>query len=95
MHTHAHTHTFFVIVAYDGVLDDITETEANTELFPGAGGRGSGLDCALLALHALLPLVVRPNLVTAHPPDQSLALANRKRLQKTLVYLHVLTEDVT
>lgn len=87
-------HTFFVVMANDGVLYDIGGAEADAVLF-AMGGRGSNLDSTLLALKVLLPLVVRPYLVAAHPPDQALALANGERLQKTLVYLHVLTKDIT
>ena len=86
--------TFFVVMANDGILYDVGEAEANAVLL-AVGGRGSYLDSALLALKALFPLVVRPNLVAAHPPDQPLALANGERLQQTLVYLHVLTKDIT
>lgn len=81
-------------MANDGVLYDISEAEADVVLL-AVGGRGSNFDSTLLALKALLPLVVRPYLVTAHPPDQPLALANGERLQETLVYLHVLTKDIT
>lgn len=78
----------------DGILYDISEAEADVGLL-AVGGRGSDLAASLLALQALLSLVIRPDLVAAHPPDQPLALADGERLQQTLVYLHVLTKDVT
>lgn len=81
-------------MANDGVLHGVGEAEADVSPL-GAGGRRSNLDPALLALKALFPLVVRPYLVTAHPPDQPLALADGEGLQQTLVYLHVLTKDIT
>lgn len=81
-------------MANDGILYDIGEAEADAVLL-AVGGRGSNLDSTLLALKAPFPFVVRPYLVTAHPPDQPLALANGERLQQTLVYLHVLTKDIT
>lgn len=81
-------------MANDGILYDVGEAEADV-VFLAVGGRGSNLAVTLLALKALFPLVVRPYLVTAHPPDQPLALANGERLQQTLVYLHVLTKDIT
>ncbi len=81
-------------MANDGILYDIGDTEADTGLL-AAGRRGSNLDATLLALKALFPLIVRPYLVAAHPSDQPLALANGERLQQTLVYLHVLTKDIT
>lgn len=86
--------TFFVVVANDGILHDISGAKTDAVLL-AMGCRGSDLDSTLLALKVLLPLVVRPYLVTAHPPDQALALADGERLQKTLVYLHVLTKDIT
>lgn len=92
--THIHLHTFFVIMANDGILYDISEAEADVVLL-AVGGGGSNLDATLLPLKALFPLVVRLYLVTAHPLDQPLALANGERLQQTLVYLHVLTKDIT
>lgn len=81
-------------MANDSILYDISQAEADAMLL-AVCGRGSNLDSTLLALKALFPLVVRPYLVTAHPPDQPLALANGERLQQTLVYLHVLTKDIT
>lgn len=93
-HTCIHIHTFFVVMANDGILYDISEAEADVVLL-AVGRWGFNLDATLLALKALFPLVVRPNLVTAHPPDQPLALANGERLQQTLVYLHVLTKYIT
>ena len=81
-------------MANDGILYYIGEAEVDTVLL-AVGGRRSNLGSTLLALKTLFPLVVRPYLVTAHPPDQPLALANGERLQQTLVYLHVLTKDIT
>lgn len=91
---HAHTPTFFVIMVNDGILYNIITAEADVVLL-AVGGQGSNLASTLLVLEALFPLIVGPYLVTAHPPDQPLALANGKRLQQTLVYLHVLTKDIT
>lgn len=90
----SHSHTFLVVVAHNGVLDDISRAELDAGLPPMAG-RGSDLEATLLALKTLLSFIVRPYLVAAHPADQSLALANGKRLQQTLVYLHILTKDIT
>lgn len=81
-------------MANDSILYDISDAEADVVLL-AVGGRGSNLDCTLLALKALFPLIVRSYLVTAHPPHQPLALANGERLQQTLVYLHVLTKNIT
>lgn len=78
----------------DGILYNIDGPEADVMLL-AVRGQGSNLDSTLLALKALFSLIVRPYLFTAHPPDQPLALANGKRLQQTLVYLHVLAKDVT
>ena len=81
-------------MANDGILYDIGEAKVDMVLL-AVGGQGSNFDSTLLALEGFLPLIVRPYLVTAHPPDQPLALANGERLQQTLVYLHVLTKDIT
>lgn len=81
-------------MANDGILYDISEAKANALLL-AVSGWGSDLYTTLLPLQALFPFVVCPYLVTAHPPDQPLALANGERLQQTLVYLHVLTKDIT
>lgn len=78
----------------DGILQDICKAEADAVLL-AVGRQGSNLDAALLALKGLFSLVVSPYLVTAHPSNQPLALANGERLQQTLVYLHVLTKDIT
>ena len=93
-HKSTHIHTFFVIMADDGILQDIGKAEADSVLL-AVGGQGSNLDAALLALKGLFSLVVSPYLVAAHPSNQPLALANGERLQQTLVYLHVLTKDIT
>lgn len=82
-------------MADDGVLDDVGQAEADTALLAVGRGQGLGLGSALLALEAPLPLIVRPHLVAAHPPDQPLALADGEGLQQALVDLHVLAEDVT
>lgn len=82
-------------MADDGILNDISQAEADAGLLAVAGGWGFHLEATLLALEALLPLVVCSDLVAAHPPDQALALANGQGLQQALVYLHVLTKDVT
>lgn len=93
-HTCIHIHTFFVIIANDGVLDDISEAEVDVVLLV-VGGWGSDLNATLLPLKTPFSLVVCLYLVTAHPLDQPLALANGERLQQTLVYLHVLTKNIT
>lgn len=93
-HTCDLTHTFFVVMTNDGILYDISGTEADAMLL-AVGRWGFNFDATLLALKALFSLVIRPDLVTAHPPDQPLALANGERLQQTLVYLHVLTKHIT
>lgn len=79
-------------MANDGILYDITDIEVDAVLL---GRRASDLDAALLTLEALFTLVIGPHLVTTHPPDQPLPLTNGERVQQTLVYLHVLTKDVT
>lgn len=94
-HTHVGAPTFFVVPADDGVPHAVGAAESDAALLAAGGGRRSRPDSTLLAPEALFPLVVRPYLVTAHPPDQPLALADGERLQQTLVYLHVLTEDIT
>lgn len=81
-------------MADDGILYDICAFEADPVLL-AVVGRGLRLNSTLLALKALLPLIICPDLVTAHPPDQPLALADGERLQQTLVYLHVLTKHIT
>lgn len=86
--------TFFVVMAHDGIPYDVSEAEPDAGLPPMAG-RGSDLGATLLTLKTLLSFVVSPYLIAAHPPDQSLALADGKRLQQTLVYLHILTKDIT
>lgn len=58
-------------------------------------GRASDLHASVLTLKTLLSFIVRLYLVTAHPADQSLALADGKGLQQTLVYLHILAKDIT
>lgn len=90
-----HTRTVFVVVADDGVLDDISQAKTDAALVAVAGGRGLDLGAALLSLEAPLPLVVGPHLVATHPPDQTLALADGEGLQQALVNLHVLAEYVT
>lgn len=78
----------------DGILYDIGEAELDAGL-PPVAGRSSDLDATLLTLKTLLSFIVSPDLVAAHSPDQPLALADGKRLQQTLVYLHILTKDIT
>lgn len=90
----SHSHTFFVVVAHNGILYDISGAELDAGL-PPVAGCSSGFGGALLPLKTLLPFIVGPDLVAAHPADQSLALAHGKRLQQTLVYLHILTKDIT
>lgn len=92
--TPSHSHTFFVVMAHDGVLYDIVAAELDA-MSPAVAGWGPDLDATLLALKTLLSFVVSPYLVAAHPPHQSLPLADGKRLQQTLVYLHILTKDIT
>lgn len=81
-------------MANDGILYDIGEAEADMVLLAVAG-RDSNFISTLLTLKVLFPFIVCPYLVTAHPFNQPLALAYRERLQQTLVYLHVLTKDIT
>lgn len=81
-------------MAHNGILYDISAAELDP-MSPAAAGWGSDLDATLLTLKTLLSFIVSPYLVAAHPPDQSLALAEGKRLQQTLVYLHILTKDIT
>lgn len=81
-------------MANDGVLNDIGEAKADVMLF-AVGRRDPNFDPTLLSLKVLFSFIVCPYLVTAHPSDQPLALAYGERLQQTLVYLHVLTKDIT
>lgn len=59
--------TLFIIVAYDGVLEDVRDGEAD------------GLFLALTAQRFLGPftLVVCTQLITTHPPHQPLPLPQR------------------
>lgn len=81
-------------MAHDGVLYDVSAAELDVT-FPPVAGWVSDLDTTLLALKTLLSFIVSPYLVAAHPPDQPLALPDGERLQQTLVYLHILTKDIT
>lgn len=83
--------TFFVIVAYYGVLEDVWEREVDGVFLAMV----AAWFVAALLLQCALPLIIRPQLVTPHAPHQPLPLTQRQRLQQTLVYLHVLPEDVT
>lgn len=76
---------------YDGVLNDVWRRKADPLLF-AVGGPGLG---EALLLQRPLSLIVEPQLLAPHPPHQPLTLAQRQRLQQTLVYLHVLPEHVT
>lgn len=81
-------------MANDCILNEVGVPEADAML-PAVGGWGSNFDSTLLPFKVLFPFVICPYLVTAHPFDQALALANWERLQQTLVYLHVVTKNVT
>lgn len=81
-------------MAHDGVLYDVVAAELDA-MSPAVAGCCSDLDATLLTLKTLLSFIVRPDLVAAHPPHQPLPLADGKRLQQTLVYLHILTKDIT
>lgn len=84
--------TFLVVVAHDCILEDVGQAEADPVLLAGSG-TGPG---ARLLLKGPLALIVRPNLVAAHPSDQPLPLAQGQRVQQTLVDLHVVgAKDVT
>lgn len=71
-------------MAYDGVLEGVGQTEVDGAGPPVSGpGFGQGL----------LALVVRPDLIAAHPPGQPLALPQGQRVQQALLYLHVLMAE--
>lgn len=65
--------TLFIIVAYDGVLEDIRQGEADGVFLALAAER---FVCTLF-LQGLFTLVVCTQLITTHPPHQPLPLPER------------------
>lgn len=78
--------TLFVMVVNDGILNHVSQAEADLLALPGL----DSLQEPFLLLEHFLSLIVGFDLLTAHALHQALPLAQGKGLQQALVNFHLM-----